>query len=192
MSTVDGTRIAEIVSKHESSLLTDWLKLQLAGGYSKYDEKELRDRSRQFLSLFKNAVQSGQLDNIDGTQWEEIRDMLGDLSRARARQGVSPTETATFVLSLKQALFNQLRGEYRDDADALVRQTWLVTVLLDKLGLYTTEVHQRGREEVIARQQQEMMELSTPVVTLWEGGEDPRVPKRFTANRREWTAFAKS
>jgi len=169
MSTVDGTRIAEIVSKHESSLLTDWLKLQLAGGYSKYDEKELRDRSRQFLSLFKNAVQSGQLDNIDGAQWEEIRDMLGDLSRARARQGVSPTETATFVFSLKQALFNQLCGEYRDDADGLVRQTWLVTMLLDKLGLYTTEVHQRGREEVISRQQQEMMELSTPVVALWDG-----------------------
>ncbi len=169
MSTVDGTRIAEIVSKHESSLLADWLKLQLAGGYSKYDEKELRDRSRQFLNLFRDAVQSGQLDDIDGTQWDEIRDMLGDLSRTRARHGISPSETATFVLSLKQPIFNQLRNEYRDDADGLGRQTWLVTVLLDKLGLHTTELHQKAREDVISRQQQEMLELSTPVVALWDG-----------------------
>ena len=89
MSTVDGTRIAEIVSKHESSLLTDWLKLQLAGGYSKYDEKELRDRSSHFLSLFRNAVQSGDVENIDSGQWGEMRDMLSDLSRSRARQGFS-------------------------------------------------------------------------------------------------------
>ena len=70
MSTVDGTRIAEIVSKHESSLLTDWLKLQLAGGYSKYDEKELRDRSSHFLSLFRNAVQSGDVENEGGRRDE--------------------------------------------------------------------------------------------------------------------------
>jgi rsbT co-antagonist protein RsbR len=169
MSTVDGTRIAEIVSKHESSLLTDWLKLQLAGGYTKYDEKELRDRSRQFLSSFRKAAQSGEVDNIDGSDWGEVRDMLGELSRTRARQGSSPSETATFVLSLKQPIFNQLRDEYRDDADGLGRQTWLVTVLLDKLGLYTTELHQKAREEIISRQQQEMLELSTPVVALWDG-----------------------
>ncbi len=169
MSIVDGTRIAEIVSKHESSLLTEWLKLQLAGGYSKYDEKDLRDRSRHFLSLFRNGVQSGDVENIDGGHWGDMRDMLADLSRSRARQGFSPSETATFVFSLKQPLFDQLRAEYGNDANGLGRQTWLVNALLDKLGLYTTEVHQKGREEVIARQQQEMMELSTPVVALWDG-----------------------
>jgi rsbT co-antagonist protein RsbR len=169
MSTVDGTRVAEIVSRNEASLLADWLNLQLAGGYSKYDEKDLRDRSHQFLSLFREAVQRGDVENIEGPHWAEVRDMLGDLSRSRARQGFSPAETATFVFSLKQPLFNQLRTEYRDDAEGLGRQIWLATALLDKLGLYTTEIYQKGREEVISRQQQEMLELSTPVVTLWDG-----------------------
>ncbi len=169
MSTVDGTRVAEIVSRNEASLLADWLQLQLASGYSKYDEKDLRDRSRQFLGLFRNAVERGDVETVEGPHWTELRDMLNDLSRSRTRQGFSSSETATFVFSLKQPLFNRLRAEYRDDADGLGRQTWLITVLLDKLGLYTTEVHQKSREEVISRQQQEMLELSTPVVALWDG-----------------------
>jgi rsbT co-antagonist protein RsbR len=169
MSTVDGTRVAEIVSRNEASLLADWLQLQLASGYSKYDEKDLRDRSRQFLGLFRNAVERGDIETVEGPHWTELRDMLNDLSRSRTRQGFSSSETATFVFSLKQPLFNRLRAEYRDDADGLGRQTWLITVLLDKLGLYTTEVHQKSREEVISRQQQEMLELSTPVVALWDG-----------------------
>ena len=55
------------------------------------------------------------------------------------------------------------------DPAELGAETWTATVLLDRLGLFTTEVYQRSREEVIARQQQELLELSTPVVKLWEG-----------------------
>jgi rsbT co-antagonist protein RsbR len=84
-------------------------------------------------------------------------------------QGFSPSETASFVFSLKKPLFDRLRREFSKDADALAELTWTATQLLDNLGLYTTEVYQKSREEVIARQQQEMLELSTPVVKLWEG-----------------------
>jgi rsbT co-antagonist protein RsbR len=90
------------------------------------------------------------------------------LSRARALQGFSPAETATFVFSFKKPLFEKLRSESRN-AEELAEQMWLATELLDQLGLYTTEVFQRSREDVIRRQQQEMMELSTPVIRLWEG-----------------------
>src|SRR5262245_32922938 len=97
MSTVDGERIADIVSSNEASVLANWIEQQLAGGRSKYDERELREQSRAFLSLFRAALQSGELENIDRPHWAEVRGMLGDLSRSRARQGFSPSETATFV-----------------------------------------------------------------------------------------------
>ena len=169
MSTVDGARIAAIVSGNEERLLAEWLKTQQAGGRTREDERELRDRSRRFLGLLRAAVQNGDVDSIDGPHWADLRDMLGELSRSRAREGFSPSETASFVFSLKQPVFGLLLAEYRNDADGLGQQTWLVTKLLDRLGLYTTEVHQKGREDVISRQQQEMLELSTPVVSLWDG-----------------------
>ena len=95
--------------------------------------------------------------------------MLSDLSRARAAQGFSPSETATFVFSLKQPLFDVLRQEHDGQAATLTDELWTASSALDRLGLYTTEVYQKGREEVILRQQEEMLELSTPVVKLWEG-----------------------
>jgi rsbT co-antagonist protein RsbR len=72
-------------------------------------------------------------------------------------------------LSLKQPLFTRLRAEYKADAEGLAQEIWRATSLLDKLGLFTTEAFQRTREEVISRQQAELLELSTPVVSLWEG-----------------------
>jgi rsbT co-antagonist protein RsbR len=98
-----------------------------------------------------------------------VRDLLASLSRDRSHQGFSPSATATFVFSLKQPVFDYLRQELDQDATALAAETWAVTTLLDDLGLYTTEVHQQAREEVIHRQQQEMLDLSTPVVKLWDG-----------------------
>jgi rsbT co-antagonist protein RsbR len=98
-----------------------------------------------------------------------VREQLRALSSERARQGFNPSETAMFVFSLKEPLFARLRQEIGMDATALADEVWAATVLLDRLGLFTTEVYQQSREEVIARQNQEMLELSTPVVELWEG-----------------------
>jgi rsbT co-antagonist protein RsbR len=129
--------------------------------------QELTEHSRRFLALLRDAVKSGQTD-IMSPGWSEVRRMLDDLSVARAQQGFSPSETATFVFSLKQPLFDRLQNALGSSSEALNR-LWPTNILLDRLGLYTTEVFQRGREQVIIRQQQELMELSTPVVTLWEG-----------------------
>jgi rsbT co-antagonist protein RsbR len=98
-----------------------------------------------------------------------MREVLEDFSRARATQGFSPTETAVFVFSLKEPLFDMLRRELGADAEQIGRETWNVTRLLDGLGLYTIECYARTREDVIGRQQEELLELSTPVVELWEG-----------------------
>jgi rsbT co-antagonist protein RsbR len=114
-------------------------------------------------------MRNGGAANLESGSWEETKSFLGDLSRSRATQGFSPTETATFVFSLKQPLFDRLRSEVGSDAQTLVEEVCTATEVLDKLGLYTTEMYQKGREQVILRQQQEMLELSTPVTRLWDG-----------------------
>jgi rsbT co-antagonist protein RsbR len=169
MSATIERRIAQILTANETDILSEWLKRQKEEGRTRYDDAEVREKSTHFLRLFAAAVQNGDIDNIGGPHWHEIHDMLADLSRSRAQQGFSPSETATFVFSLKQPLFERLRREFGNDTQSLADAVWSSTALLDKLGLYTTEVHQKRREEVIMRQQQELLELSTPVVELWDG-----------------------
>jgi rsbT co-antagonist protein RsbR len=167
----EKTRIAEVVRKHERDILDDWIHLQLAAVTRRSDlinETALHDESRGFLGAFTDALQEGNI-NTDGKEWDEVRAKLERLSRSRAQKGFSPAETATFVFSLKQPVFTRLRDEYAKDPEALANEAWNITTLLDKLGLYTNEVFQKSREEVISRQRAEMLELSTPVVSLWEG-----------------------
>jgi rsbT co-antagonist protein RsbR len=167
----DRNSISELLRQHESDILADWIRSQLADSRRSHllDEKDLRQQSGEFLSLLRNAAQNGRPDDITTRDWDDIRRMLEDLSRSRARLGFSPAQTAMFVFSLKEPLFELIRNEHAKDAAALAEVTWTATKLLDRLGLYTTEVYQKGREELITRQQQEMMELSTPVVELWDG-----------------------
>ncbi|HEU4938650.1 MAG TPA: STAS domain-containing protein, partial [Vicinamibacterales bacterium] len=128
--------------------------------------QELMDHARRFLTLMREAVKAGEQD-IMSPAWAGVRQMLDELSVARAQQGFSPSETATFIFSLKEPLFDRLqRALGQSEA---VSRLWPTNLLFDRLGLYTMEVFQRGREQLIIRQQQELMELSTPVVTLWEG-----------------------
>jgi len=166
-----ASRLAALLKGNEKEILIDWIKEQLGtttqrGGLLK--EAELREQARAFLAALRVAVQDSPAGEMQGDAWEEVKHMLGQLSRSRALAGFSSSETATFVFSLKQPLFNALRKELRGDGESLAREFWQVTTLLDQLGLYTTEVYQHGREEVISRQQKELLELSTPVVELWE------------------------
>jgi rsbT co-antagonist protein RsbR len=167
-----ATRLPEILRRHESEILSDWLRNQLSSKAVRgnlVQEGELREQSRAFLSVFREAMDGGGATNISSPAWNPVRDHLAEVSRARARLGFSPTETAMFIFSLKLPLFTRLRQEYPDDAAALAAETWGVTELVDQLGMYTAEVYQKNREAIIARQQQELLELSTPVVKLWEG-----------------------
>ncbi len=165
------TRIHEILRKYPSELLDEWLAVMATSGVRRdalMKEAELREQCSEFLRLLTRAVEQGNVSDTAAGPFASVREMLERLSRSRGLQGFSPAETATFIFSLKQPLFNRLRSEYAQDAQAVADEMWSATQLLDKLGLYTTEVHQRTREEVIVRQQQEMMELSTPVVQLWD------------------------
>lgn len=165
------TRIHEILKKYPSELLTEWLAAMATSGVRRdalMKEAELREQCAEFLRLLTQATEHGNLTDTSTSGYAPAREMLERLSRSRSLQGFSPTETATFIFSFKQPLFDRLRRELISQPQALADELWSATVLLDKLGLYTAEVHQRTREEVIVRQQQEMLELSTPVVQLWD------------------------
>jgi len=164
-----ATLVGELVRKHEQQILEQWLAQQQSATSARADlmkERELREQSRDFLQQFTAALQQDS-QNTETSAWKPVKDLLANLSRSRATQGFTPAETATFVFSLKQPLFDLLRRESKE-TDTLAEQNWLMTVLLDKLGLYTTEVYQQNRELVIKRQQEELLELSTPVVELWD------------------------
>jgi len=165
--------IADVLARQEPHVLESWIKEQLEAPTHRSDlikQAQLRSESTEFLRLMKQAVQSGNLTNIQGSEWKDTREMLSSLSRSRARQGFSPTETATFIFSLKQPIIAYLREAMSGaSTEALLDEVWQITTLLDSLGLYTAEIYQQSRDEIIARQQAEMLELSTPVVKLWEG-----------------------
>jgi len=172
MANDTGSRIPSLLAEHESTLLDEWVREQLSGGSHRADllsEGELRQQSSELLRRMLAAVQSGDLENVQDGAWESVREFLSTVSRSRALQGFSPADTATFVFSLKQPLFGLLRRDLAGDGEGLARETWTASQLLDRLGLFTMEIYQKSREDVIHRQQQELLELSTPVVKLWEG-----------------------
>src|SRR5580658_1019652 len=159
--------LAEILIQREPEILSDWMALQRNSTARRADligEGDLQRQSKDFLAALRQGAASGMSDDILAPAWTPLREVLADLSRSRARLGFTPTETATFVFSLKQPLFRTL-----DKEGAAKDEIWNTNLLLDKLGLFTTEVYQKTREDVIQKQQREMLELSTPVVKLWDG-----------------------
>jgi len=138
------------------------------GRKDKGGEHEIRRQAEQFLPLLAKTLQSGDSRDIDGAAWGDLRHLLSEISRARAQQGFSSLETASFIFALKEPLFDHLRQALVSQPQQLADEIAATSSLFDRLGLFTIEVHQKAREQVILRQQQELMELSTPVVQLWK------------------------
>jgi rsbT co-antagonist protein RsbR len=162
--------LTAIVARNEEAILSEWIR-EMTGSVRRSDlmkESDLRGQCSEFLHRMSEALRSGNV-SFQNSAWDSVREMLGDISRSRAVQGFTPSETASFVFSVKRPLFTQIRHEYKNDAEALASELWSATELLDAMGLFTTEAFQKSREQVIRRQQEEMLELSTPVVKLWDG-----------------------
>ena len=164
------SKIPEILRQHEETLLDDWTREQsrVKELNSRLPESEVRTQSRRFLQLVQEASTRGNVVDIDGDAYKDLRKFLEEISATRVSLGFSPTETATFIFSFKQPLFAQIRASI-PNPEHQVDEIWNATRLLDKLGLFTTEMYQKAREAVILRQQEAMLELSTPVVKLWDG-----------------------
>jgi len=167
-----ASQLPSMLAQQQREILTEWLDQQMAAGAwraGRIQESQVREESTRFLGLLTQALQQGVQYDARSGQWTPVRDMLVELSRSRATQGFTPSQVATFVFSLKQPLFKRVTESLKSEPAALIGGLWDATILLDALGLYTTEVFQQAREQLIARQQEELIELSTPVVQLWEG-----------------------
>ena len=172
MKTNTADTLQALLQGDDDALLTEWissLRTSAGGSSGRIDEAELRTQCRQFLAALQLLFRASNPQDFAGTEYEPLKALLSDVSRSRAIQGFSPTETATFVFSLKQPLFARLKLSSSQDSELLAASTWALTEILDSLGLYVMEVYQTSREEVIRRQQEEITELSTPVVALWQG-----------------------
>ena len=171
MDSRSTSRLPSLVEKHRSEILDAWLADQQASAALRFTlmpDAAWRAQSRDLLAAIADDMQQGDMSNPNASAWQPTRALLAEISVKRAEAGFTPSETATFVLSLKQALFGVLRRAV-PDLDRLMDELWSATTLIDKFALYTTEASLAAREQVIARQQEDMLELSTPVVKLWEG-----------------------
>jgi rsbT co-antagonist protein RsbR len=166
------SRIPEILKKSEKELLADWLaELKSTGAATgtRISESELQMQAEEFLKLLQQATQGGNLQKLERTEWKSVLDFLDGISKSRALQGFTSEQTALFILSLKKPLFSLVRKDVGIDGEAFASEVWSISELIDRLSLQTIKTFQKSREEIIIRQQEEMLELSTPVVKLWDG-----------------------
>lgn len=165
------SRLPEIIRQHEGEINANWLK-EMTSAVRRTDllsEKQLQSECKELLSALVAGAESGDLSRLDNRAWEPAKELLQSISASRAQAGFSPSETSTFVLSLKRPVFESIRKELGNKADELFNEIWNATLLIDKLSMITSEAFQVTREQLITRQQQDMLELSTPVVKLWDG-----------------------
>lgn len=169
MSQMDKNAIDALL-KQQSEVQAVWIKnLDESGSSRGVRPDELRNQTADFLRLFTDGVAETGMDNWHASSWNEIREFLEKLSHSRALQGLDAQQTASFIFSLKRPLFDLLQRESSIDPVTLNSQITSISELLDLMGLHTVKTFQKARESVIKRQQEELLELSTPVVKLWDG-----------------------
>ncbi|WP_439881980.1 STAS domain-containing protein [Pontibacter sp. MBLB2868] len=164
--------IPDLLQKQKKKILEIWMQNQLTDNALRDDlmtNDELLKQSEELLDSLGRAIKSGNTDNIYASEFDQITEILSDVSITRARQGFSPRETAMFVLSLKKAIQTVLEKEYSDSPEVLYKEITTINNLLDQLSIITFETFIKGREEVIIRQTDEINEISTPVIRVWDG-----------------------
>jgi len=163
--------VLDVVRRNQESLLQEWLE-GIKGGIRRrdlIDDRELKSQAAEVLTMICDAPAEAALDNLNSPPWQPLKDLLASLSASRAVQGFTPSETAMFILSLKGPIFGLALKQHKNDVNLLFSEITAVDDFIDKLALHTTDSYIHGRDQVIVRQQEEMLELSTPVVTLWDG-----------------------
>ena len=169
MAALDA-RARTLIESRQADIVDAWVAgFAHSAQDGRTSSRELEAQVREFWQLFLRAIASGDTADLQGGAWEETRHFLEDLSRQRVLKGFSAAETATFVFSLKQPLFDVVEQGFAAEPQQMAARLRELSGLLDQLGLHTVKVFQKNREDVIKRQQEEMLELSTPVVKLWDG-----------------------
>ena len=160
-------RTLTLIRNNEEKLLDSWTsELVASGSYRSLKAEDLRQQAAEFVRLLTSGASS---EDLRDAKWDEMRLFLEQLSHSRVLLGFDSQQTAGFIFSIKRPLMSLLQGEYADEPAVLVEQLWALSELVDELGLHTVRTFQKSREAVIKRQQEELLELSTPVVKLWDG-----------------------
>ncbi|MCX7786665.1 MAG: STAS domain-containing protein [Spirochaetes bacterium] len=161
-----------LLSGHQNEILRQWQKEQLAPGVLRSDlisPDELKQQMEDFLRYLVEAVKKDETEDMSSLEaWKEVRSFLTEISKTQAKKGFLPSETSMFIFSLKKPIFQLLQSYDTEDLEKFASDLWKVNTLLDQLGLLTMESYLKSKEEIIRRQQEEMLELSTPVVKIWE------------------------
>ncbi|HUQ31675.1 MAG TPA: STAS domain-containing protein [Pyrinomonadaceae bacterium] len=167
----DTSHVVKLLVKRHDEIINLWIKDRLDSGEFRDElipKKELRRQSQQIVDMLARSIKDSEGGDFDSAAFDEMRVFLNEISRARAVKGYTPLENATYILSLRNTLLPLLAEELEGDADALVHEMQYFTALLDKMGLVMVENYIRSREEIIRQQREDMMELSTPVIKVWD------------------------
>ncbi len=159
----------QVVKANESAILSGWLK-QMSASTRRGDlmnDVDLKEQASEFLKLFTEASQKSS--DVQSEAFASTKEFLKEIAKSRLEQGFSTSETAMFVLSLKQPIFSAIKDAFKTNPTELVSEIWSSGDLLDQLAMLTIDTAISIREQTISRQQEEMLELSTPVVKLWDG-----------------------
>ena len=169
--TQDTSHVVTLLVKRHDEIINLWIKDRLESGEFRDElipKKELRRQSQQIIDMLARSLKDSEATDFDSSNFDDMRSFLNEISHARAVKGYTPLENATYILSLRNTLLPLLAEELEGDAEALVREMMTFTKLLDKMGLVMVESYIRSREEIIRQQREDMMELSTPVIKVWD------------------------
>ncbi|MGC4061613.1 MAG: STAS domain-containing protein [Aquabacterium sp.] len=160
--------IADVIQTQQEPIVAEWLtEANLSGKGS--EQGRLQDAKRILNAFLEGLKADGDPTRFEESPWSALRQVLGDLSASRAAQGASAGETSVFVLSMKKPIFERLQQRLTNKDEDLVASLWWLSTLVDKCAQFTVTTYQNTREDIIHRQQQELLELSTPVIKLWDG-----------------------
>jgi rsbT co-antagonist protein RsbR len=166
-----GSFTVELLNNRRDEIVNLWIKDRLESGEFRDElitKKVLRSQSEQIIDMLARSIRESDGSEFDNPAYDEMRVFLNEISRARAVKGYTPLENATYILSLRNTLIPLLTEELAGDSEALVREMNYFTRLLDKVGLVMVENYIRSREEIIRQQREDMVELSTPVIKVWD------------------------
>ncbi|MFG2079500.1 STAS domain-containing protein [Micromonospora tulbaghiae] len=165
LSAEQGDRLAHLLTEHAERLTSRWTEIVAGSLRGRLSRAEL---ARQVQELHRALIDAGRqgVSDLADEHGGELRAVLSELSTNRARQGFSATETAISVFALKDSLLELMEDEKGDNT---LRDFVAYSALIDQMGLFTFETFVRARESLIADQAEQLLELSTPVVKLWEG-----------------------
>jgi rsbT co-antagonist protein RsbR len=169
--TQQSANVLAVLAQHQNQIISEWLQ-EAAGGSNRLTDaarRAMEGEASEILGAVRTALQAGaDPEAFDAAPWTPLRQVLEALSRSRAAKGQTAGDTSVFVLAFKRPMFTALQRSV-PDVQAQLAAVWALSVLVDKMAQWTVTTYQQTREDIIQRQQQDLLELSTPVIKLWDG-----------------------